>query len=317
MTYTFAAGRRAQAAHQGSFVWADSTNANFASTANDQFMIRANGGVKIVDGLNAPSFTTFAALHAENASTTGEAAWLRLGNAVDNSPVVTLIKQDSGTGDFMRCYNEFAGTYIQKCHISSSGTFVSGSDFAESLRVVGDKSSYAPGELIVLSGQAGAVAKSGEAYARGLIGVYSTAPGFVGADKNGTVQVNADEIPVAITGIVPVKVTDENGTIAIGDALTSSSMPGIAMKATRAGKIVGYAMEKANANGTLLALVQPGDYVPVAQLDAMNQNGEQKNGYEKELTELKSEVAALKGFVAGAVVAMVALVAVWAMRKKR
>jgi len=43
--YSFAAGRRAKANHQGAFVWADSTDADFASTANDQFAVRANGGV--------------------------------------------------------------------------------------------------------------------------------------------------------------------------------------------------------------------------------------------------------------------------------
>ena len=45
--YSFAAGRRAQALHHGSFVWADSTNADFASTGDNQFLIRASGGVGI------------------------------------------------------------------------------------------------------------------------------------------------------------------------------------------------------------------------------------------------------------------------------
>ena len=52
MDYAFAAGNRAQANHQGTFVWADSTNAPFASTGNDQFLIRANGGVGI--GTSSP-----------------------------------------------------------------------------------------------------------------------------------------------------------------------------------------------------------------------------------------------------------------------
>ena len=40
-----------------------------------------------------------------------------------------------------------------------------------------------------------------------------------------------DEIPVAITGVVPVKVTAENGPIRPGDLLTSSSSVGKAMRA--------------------------------------------------------------------------------------
>jgi len=45
--YAFAAGRRAKATNTGSFVWADSTDANFASTGINQFLIRAGGGVGI------------------------------------------------------------------------------------------------------------------------------------------------------------------------------------------------------------------------------------------------------------------------------
>jgi hypothetical protein len=45
--FSLAAGDLAQALHQGAFVWADSQGSPFASTANDQFCIRAQGGVKI------------------------------------------------------------------------------------------------------------------------------------------------------------------------------------------------------------------------------------------------------------------------------
>ncbi|HPF41221.1 MAG TPA: hypothetical protein P5081_09360 [Phycisphaerae bacterium] len=45
--FSFAAGRKASARHDGAFVWADSQLAEFASTAGDQFLIRASGGVGI------------------------------------------------------------------------------------------------------------------------------------------------------------------------------------------------------------------------------------------------------------------------------
>jgi hypothetical protein len=53
-----------------------------------------------------------------------------------------------------------------------------------------------------------------------------------------------NEVPVAITGIVPCKVTSENGPITRGDLLTSSSRPGYAMKATdlQTGTILGKAL---------------------------------------------------------------------------
>jgi hypothetical protein len=58
---SFAAGYRAKANHHGAFVWSDnSQDADFASTAINQFLIRAAGGVGI--GTTAPS----AALHVHD-----------------------------------------------------------------------------------------------------------------------------------------------------------------------------------------------------------------------------------------------------------
>ena len=48
----FAAGFRAKALHAGTFVWADATWEDFASTGDNQFLIRASGGVGI--GTNNP-----------------------------------------------------------------------------------------------------------------------------------------------------------------------------------------------------------------------------------------------------------------------
>ena len=50
--FGFAAGRRAKADHTGAFVWADGADADFSSTAPNQFLIRATGGVGI--GKNSP-----------------------------------------------------------------------------------------------------------------------------------------------------------------------------------------------------------------------------------------------------------------------
>jgi hypothetical protein len=51
--YSFAAGQRAKANHNGTFVWADSTATDFASQKADAFLIRASGGVGI--GTSAPA----------------------------------------------------------------------------------------------------------------------------------------------------------------------------------------------------------------------------------------------------------------------
>ncbi len=49
----FALGRRANAEHDGVFVWGDHVDADFSSTADDQFLIRASGGLGV--GTNAPN----------------------------------------------------------------------------------------------------------------------------------------------------------------------------------------------------------------------------------------------------------------------
>jgi hypothetical protein len=47
---SFAAGNRAKANHDGSFVWADSQAAGFNSSANNEVAFRCNGGVRFTSG---------------------------------------------------------------------------------------------------------------------------------------------------------------------------------------------------------------------------------------------------------------------------
>ncbi|HWY78032.1 MAG TPA: FG-GAP-like repeat-containing protein, partial [Verrucomicrobiae bacterium] len=57
--YSFAAGRLAQAAHYGSFVWADASGTPFSSTANNQFSVRAYGGIRLDTGGTGTSLDGF------------------------------------------------------------------------------------------------------------------------------------------------------------------------------------------------------------------------------------------------------------------
>lgn len=88
--YSLAAGRRANARHLGSFVWADSEDADFSSSSSDQFLIRARGNVGINNnypggtlsiGPNMGMFTMVPAIH--------------LGSP---ESAVMLMGQDSGRG---------------------------------------------------------------------------------------------------------------------------------------------------------------------------------------------------------------------------
>lgn len=70
--YSFATGRRAKALHGGAFVWADTTDADFASTAANQFLIRASGGVGI--GTDSPVTT----LHVNGTAGNNTGVWSNL-----------------------------------------------------------------------------------------------------------------------------------------------------------------------------------------------------------------------------------------------
>jgi trimeric autotransporter adhesin len=50
--FSFAGGLGAQANHNGAFVWADSKNFFFSSTAQDQFSVRATGGARFVSAID-------------------------------------------------------------------------------------------------------------------------------------------------------------------------------------------------------------------------------------------------------------------------
>ena len=82
------------------------------------------------------------------------------------------------------------------------------------------------------------VKRSLKPYEKGLAGVISTDPALlIGGGDEGVIAV-----PLALAGRVPVKVSTENGSISPGDFLTSSTIPGVAMKSTKAGPVVGQAM---------------------------------------------------------------------------
>jgi hypothetical protein len=89
-----------------------------------------------------------------------------------------------------------------------------------------------------------------------IIGVVSTKPHLtMGAEYRGP-----DAVRMALTGRTPVKVSLEAGPITPGDLLTSSSQLGVAMKATKAGRVIGIALESfdnPNQIGKIMVLINP------------------------------------------------------------
>jgi len=130
----------------------------------------------------------------------------------------------------------------------NGGTQTGGADFAESVAVRGEHSQYEPGDVLVIDLAAGRrLMLSQRAYSTRVAGIYSTKPGVLATTHSiDESDALAEEIPLAIVGIVPCKVTAENGAIAPGDLLvTSSSTLGYAMKGTNRTRMLGAVVGKA------------------------------------------------------------------------
>lgn len=177
---------------------------------------------------------TNATMQMENFTTNGEGAWLRNASSSNVSPVVKLHQHPSSTASFMDGLAwDGVGAATRKFHITSAGTYVAGSDFAEAFHADGGKQLYEPGDVLVIAESGDKrVTRSARAYDGAVVGIYSTRPGVLGADKGGVTRIDENDIPVAIIGIVPTKVSTENGAISPGDLLVTSNLPGHAMKAT-------------------------------------------------------------------------------------
>jgi hypothetical protein len=121
----------------------------------------------------------------------------------------------------------------------------SGADFAESVSVSGDKSLYEPGDLLVIErGGHRSLTQSHAPYSTLVAGIYSTKPGMLATPHSINDSLDG-EVPLAIVGIVPCKVTTENGAIREGDLLVTSSLSGYAMKGTDRRRLVGAVVGKA------------------------------------------------------------------------
>ena len=168
----------------------------------------------------------------------------------------------SGGGDFITAVNK-DGTDQQFRFQSDGQAFADGgwqgaADYAELMTTDGDPAAYEPGDVLVISTDTDrSVVLSSTPYSTMVVGVYSERPGFVGSSHPMEVQRDG-EIPVAVVGIVPCKVSAENGPISRGDLLVTSSTPGHAMRADNPppGTILGKALEPLESGtGVILVLV--------------------------------------------------------------
>ncbi len=109
--HSFAAGFGAMANHDGAFVWSDATGAGFASTAPNQFLIRASGGVGI--NTNAPSGAALAVQ--------GPVSFASLGTAVTNAITGVLVNQGGSNFVLVADARALAGFAANACGTVNNG----------------------------------------------------------------------------------------------------------------------------------------------------------------------------------------------------
>jgi len=137
----------------------------------------------------------------------------------------------SESGNPLEAYSTADGS-DRRFYVSNSGEVYAdgsfnpgGADFAEMLP---GSIGLEPGDVLVV-GPDGELTRSTEPYQASVVGVYSSQPGFLGGAGDGVDLTG--KVPLAVMGVVSVKVSAENGVIRPGDLLTTSSIPGHAMKA--------------------------------------------------------------------------------------
>lgn len=150
-------------------------------------------------------------------------------------------------------------------NVYADGGYFASADFSEMLTVSSGARSVEPGDVMVIEpSRDRSIAMSTKPHSTLVAGVYSTSPGFVGSprdwdkavgeDQTGTFSFDDmatmhEEIPLAVMGIVPCKVSAENGPIEPGALLVTSSTPGHAMRddAPPVGTVIGKALGSLNS----------------------------------------------------------------------
>jgi hypothetical protein len=155
------------------------------------------------------------------------------------------------------CINELGGNEFSIADCQSAAEYAPTADAGEGTPEPGDLVSILP----ATDNPAGdphapfVVARSSRACDPQLLGVISTPEAGASGRRLGD-----DYLPLAVYGYFPVKVTMQNGPVRRGDPITSSAQPGYGMRSTAACRIVGYALQDADAPGVVQMFANLSDH---------------------------------------------------------
>ncbi|MEK7169520.1 MAG: hypothetical protein AAB700_01620, partial [Patescibacteria group bacterium] len=139
------------------------------------------------------------------------------------------------------------------------------------------------------------IEKTSKSYDPQIIGAISTDPAMIFGEKG-----KENLRPVALVGRVPVKISNKNGNISAGDYITSSDIPGVAMKSTKPGVIIGTALESYSSDeiGKIMVFVNP--HFALGSIDENSSSSLVtyiNEFFSNVLTKVENGVAYMKGLV--------------------
>ena len=256
------------------FSWGSDTSAvsdhgNLSGLSDDdhpQYVYDPNGAISVEsDGDVQIGASGGTATQFEVSTGLGEAARVEITDGGNTDQAFVLSHR--GTGPFMSAYKITSSASNLRFEIDNDGNVTAdgtisggGADVAEAFDVEGSAESYEPGDVLVVSAEEDrTVTRSSTAKSSRVVGVFATKPGVL-LTENGTETDLDRKVPMGVVGVIPTKVSAENGAIERGDVLVTAETPGHAMKAEPKviegmeiypqGAIIGKALQAFDGPGT-------------------------------------------------------------------
>ncbi len=219
------------------------------ATSNDgvQGVSTSEDGVqgisKTQDGVAGASTSGFGVVGASTSGTAGvlgegpHDGVLGMSSEPANSATGAAVYAINSAGGDLFIGQNITGNHVARIDSLGKGYFdggeqTGGADYAESMQASVNPKALAPGDVLAVDpNHADEVRLSDSPDSQLVVGVYSTKPSVLATGNRGIDSSLAGTVPVAMLGIVPTKVSAENGAVKAGDLLTTARTPGYAMKA--------------------------------------------------------------------------------------